>query len=166
MVGAFLIAFRREAGITHKSDALVFVLISILFISMAYPIDKWILGSMDKWEYIAHNFLGASVGFLFLLKQKYRRSFLELAKGSWHLVLGSNLIGAGFDALLIYAISLGPISLISPLLQTQAMFLLFYTIFLTRFFPKILKEEVEVRVTGIKLAAILIILAGVYLIGG
>jgi len=165
MLGAFLLAFRRDAGITRKSDALVFVLLAVFFIAMSYPIDKWVLGMMNRWEYVAHTFLGSAVGFVFLLKQKFRKSFVELARGSWHLVLTTNLLGAAFDVAVIYAISLGPISLISPLLQTQGMFLLAYTVLVARFFPGILKEEVGLKVTGIKFLAILLILAGVYLIG-
>jgi hypothetical protein len=72
-----------------------------------------------------------------------------------------DLLGRGA---FIFAYAQGSISLVSSLAALQPFITLIYVILLSRFFPGILVEEMGGKTLAVKVAAVLLIVAGVYLI--
>ena len=62
------------------------------------------------------------------------------------------------------AVSLGPVSLVVPISAVQPFFVLLYSIFLTKFAPNILKEEITKETLFMKLSAIVLVFIGTLLI--
>jgi len=83
--------------------------------------------------------------------------------GVRHLVLANVLtvVGAVFSFL---AISLGPVTLVRALAETQILFVFFGALALGKFYPEILKEKINGRIVLQKIVAILLIIAGTVLV--
>jgi len=71
---------------------------------------------------------------------------------------------AGASLTGLWAITTGPISLVSVFRGFQSVFVLIYALFLSIWLPKILKEEVSKGVLGVKFVAIILMMIGLYLI--
>ncbi|HUK29073.1 MAG TPA: EamA family transporter [Candidatus Acidoferrales bacterium] len=63
-----------------------------------------------------------------------------------------------------YAVSLGPITLVSTTALISPLVTLFFAILITKYLPRILREEMERMTIALKLAAIGLIFVGTYLI--
>ncbi|MDD1734888.1 MAG: hypothetical protein LUO92_00405, partial [Methanothrix sp.] len=63
-----------------------------------------------------------------------------------------------------FAYAQGSVALVSSLAALQPFITLLYVILLGRFFPGVLVEEMDRKALVIKVAAVLLIVAGVYLV--
>ncbi|MBW2989924.1 DMT family transporter [Candidatus Woesearchaeota archaeon] len=80
------------------------------------------------------------------------------------LVYSAEIIGMIAFFFIYLAIQRGPVSLVKVTQGFETIFVFILVIFLSSFFPKILKEELSIKVISIKIAAIALMLAGLYLI--
>jgi len=71
------------------------------------------------------------------------------------------IIGIGFSYL---ALQRAPVSLVALLEGFEAPFVLVIALFISRFFPKILKEEIKTKTITIKIISIILMVGGLYLI--
>jgi hypothetical protein len=74
---------------------------------------------------------------------------------------GINAIGIFF---MVWAFSIGSVSLVNALIATEPFMVLAITVFLTLFFPSLIKEEIGKGTIIYKLIAILMIFAGVWMV--
>ena len=81
---------------------------------------------------------------------------LTLASGSIMWSLGITF--------LFYAASLGPITLASTIGLISPLFTLAFAILITKYLPKVLREEIDRKTVALKLVAIVLIFFGTYLI--
>lgn len=98
------------------------------------------------------------------VRRKFSQSLLELRSVGWLLLILGMFFIAGATLSGLWAITTGPISLVSVFRGFQSVFVLIYAAFLSIWLPRILKEEVSKSVLGIKFAAIFLMMIGLYLI--
>lgn len=167
--GSILLTYERSKIISLQSikisivTAILFAFYSILakYAYMGQPFWSgfiWIR---------AGSFLTAIL-FLFLFKKEILNEILkkpkiaETKKNAAVFFINQG-VGAGANILNNWAIALAPLAfvpIVSALQGTQYVFLLFFSVFLSLKFPQILKEEISRRTLLQKVAAILLIGAG------
>ena len=110
--------------------------------------------------------IGFFIGSLFLLPFHFQetKKIIKTAKRTVGFVLFSQMFN--FIGLLLYmaAASIGFISLVAALEQTQNIIVLVYAVIISIFAPKILKEEIKGSVILLKIMAIICMFIGAYLI--
>ena len=170
VLGAIFISYRREEGKKPvMSPALGLILASGVVFAGYEVLTKYVLGAIDYLSYLFWNFVGtATIGFSLFCLPKIRGNFLSDIKRVNRTVLLWRIVNTslGIIASVFYyiAISGGPVSLVSAASSLEPFFVFAFTLLLSLFVPKILKEETGKRVVTIKALAIVLIVAGTWLI--
>lgn len=170
LIGSFLISL--EKNLKMSFDYAKFTLAAGLMFSIDYVFSKIV--------YLAVPFL---TGFFWmkilifvlvlplLLVKKYRKDILGknnvVTKETGPFFLFAQFSGGTANILQSFAVSIVPavmIPIASSLRGVQYTFLFFITLFLSVFFPKILKEEISVSIIVRKLFAIVLIGAGLLIL--
>ncbi len=170
LLGGFLISLQKSKGVFKLRNAFWWMVLS----SFIYAIQAVILKSL----YVAYPFWDLTVylGFgeflptpilLFLIsnfRDRLGRSLSNLKLVGWALLILAMFLVATASLSGIWALTSGPVSLISVFRGFQSVFVLIYAIFLSIWLPKILKEELNKSTLGIKAIPILLMAVGLYLI--
>jgi len=170
VLGAIFISYRKEEGKKPvMSPALGLILASGVVFAGYEVLTKYVLGAIDYLSYLFWNFVGtATIGFSLFCLPKIRGNFLSDIKRVNRTVLLWRIVNTslGIIASVFYyiAISGGPVSLVSAASSLEPFFVFAFTLLLSLFVPKILKEETGKRVVTIKALAIVLIVAGTWLI--
>lgn len=166
---AVLISYRpgRQRG-SSLSPALKHMAVFWFFTATYALASKYLLGFMTEWHLLLWSSLGSFLSILpvFWHREMRRECFSYLRAGAFlFLALFANeildLLGRGA---FIFAYGQGSISLVSSLAALQPFITLIYVILLSRLFPGVLVEEMDGKTIAIKVTAVLLIVAGVYLI--
>jgi len=170
VISALLVSYKPptkgEASIL--SPALKYMFFFWIFSAFYAVAAKYLLSFMDEWHLImwssAGNFL-TILPFLWI-KEIRKEAFGYFRQGR---LLSSALIAEEiFDFLgrgaLIFAYALGSVALVSSVAALQPFMTLIYVVTLSIFIPGALKEELTSRTLVLKLAAVILIVAGVYLV--
>jgi drug/metabolite transporter (DMT)-like permease len=117
------------------------------------------------------NFAGEALfGAVMLAIPRVRRDFLGMFKKSPGAVIGINaateLINLGGGLAMRYASLLGPVSLVQAIGGTTSFFVFAFGVILSLFFPKLGRESLSRESLVQKGVAVILIVAGVMLIGG
>lgn len=166
--GAMLIGSKFKGGGRQKLRDIGVLLVGVFCWAMGDVLSKWGLDSFTVLGVIGYAVLGFGLCsiFLFLDRGVREKFFGGYTNGRrvWGLsFLIYGVIVSGW-MLVVAAMETGPVSLVSAVISLQTLFVMLMTVGLSFFFPGFLKEEVGIRLTGMKLAAIALIIAGVYLI--
>lgn len=166
---AMLISYRpdRQRG-ASISPALKHMAV-FWFFTAAYALaSKYLLGFMTAWHLILWSSLGSLLSVLPILwRKEVRRESLAYFRGGAFLLLALfaneifDLLGRGA---FIFAYGQGSVALVSSVAAMQPFITLLYVILLGWFFPGIVFEEMDRKTVAIKAAAVLLIVAGVYLV--
>lgn len=140
------------------------LVLSCFFLATTNLINKYLIGSLSFWNMFGLQALGLSLGLAFSLLSKDARSHLRIAFKSWYFVFASE--GLTFTGVLIflYALTLTDISLVSPIGSVQPLYLLILTTLISSFKPQILKEVITKDTIFLKAIAVLMIVAGTFLV--
>ena len=178
IIGSLLIVFIKDGGkqrhlFVAANQALRFSLMSALIFSVYFIGTKFAYEHqpfLSSYLWLAGG--NALMAFLFLVPPTWRREILQSLKPKtkkrsagrtkFWLILNQLLGGLG-SLLQHYAIFFGPVAIINALQGVQYVFLILGAWFLTIFFPKIIKENIQAGVIAQKLVAIVIIAIGLYL---
>jgi len=132
---------------------------------------KYILNSMDYLCFLFWWLIGALVGgFLLLCFPKIRKDFLNdfrtINKNVffWRSIC-TCLFFIGVISYYI-AVSVESISLVAAVPSTEPFLVLLFTVLLSSFMPRMLKEEVDKRTLTLKMSAFVLIILGAWLIAG
>jgi len=168
VAGAILISFKHDKTGWH-SKALGNAVIAALFFALSFTLTKYIF---DRTNFIS-GLVWTRLGFLavslsMLIPKKTRKHIFqapkEAGKGNIYLYYGARVSGGLAGLLQNYAISIGSVTLVNAMQGTQYAFLLAMTIFLSKYFPKILKENINATVLVQKITAIILISFGLFLL--
>jgi drug/metabolite transporter (DMT)-like permease len=123
------------------------------------------------WAVTFWNFGGEALfGAVMLAIPRVRRDFLGMFKKSPGAVIGINaaneLINLGGGLAMRYASLLGPVSLVQAIGGTTSFFVFAFGVILSLFFPKVGRESLSRESLVQKGVAVILIVAGVILIGG
>ena len=170
LLGGFLISLQKTKGVLKLRNAFWWMILS----SLIYAIQVVNLKSL----YIAHTFWDLTVylGFgeflptpillLFIVnfRDRFAKGLSNLKPVGWTLLILSMFFIATASLSGFWALTSGPVSLISVLRGFQSVFVLIYAVLFSIWLPKILKEELSKSVLGIKSIAIFLMVIGLYLI--
>ncbi|MGD0424677.1 MAG: DMT family transporter [Candidatus Bathyarchaeia archaeon] len=170
ILGSVLISYKDNHVKKTIPLSLMLILIATNF---AYGLDQTLskisLDQISFWSFLMIFMFGRFlVAFPGLSIPSVRRKFIsevrELGRNfALTLASGSILWSLGI-IFFFYAASLGPITLVSTISLISPLFTLFFAIFITKYLPKVLKEEIDRRTVTLKLVAIVLVIIGIYLI--
>ena len=170
LLGGLLISLQKTKGVFKLRVAFWWMVLS----SLIYAIYAVILKSL----YVAHPFWDLTVylGFgeflptplLLLLIASFRSRFIKSLSGlkpiGWTLLILGMFFVTTASLSGLWALAIGPVTLVSVFRGFQSLFVLVYAVFLSFWLPKILKEELGKDVLGVKVMSILLMMLGLYLI--
>ena len=167
LVGAFMLSTRKIKGLFKLRKALWFILINTVIWAVSYVLLKFAYNYVTLWDALVLIAIGEAVGCVFiLLNKKLRNSFVKNVKGYkrnvWLLIAVSSFFAFIGGVTSSAAIMLGPVSLVSVVGGFQGLIVFVWAIFLSRFFPKILKEELDKKVLLTKAIAIILMIVGLW----
>ncbi len=170
VMSALLVSYRPpvKGGPLILSPALKYMLIFWLFSALYAVAAKYLLSFMDEWHLIMWSSLGNLLMILpFLGIKRIRDEAFGYLQGGMFL-LTALVADEIFDFLgrvvLIFAYALGSVALVSSVAALQPFLTLIYVITLGIFIPGVLTEELDSRTLALKLAAVFLIVMGVYLV--
>ena len=170
ILGSILISYKNNHVKKIIPLSLVLILIATnFFYGLDQTISKISLGQISFWSFLMIFMLGRFVvAFPGISIPSVRRKFTsevrELGR-NFALALASGSIMWSLGIIFFfYAASLGPITLVSTIGLISPLFTLFFAIFITKYLPKVLKEEIDRRTVALKLIAIVLIIFGTYLV--
>ncbi|MDQ3076300.1 MAG: DMT family transporter [bacterium] len=150
--------FKLKPVLYMLCACLVIATQGILFKYIAVGESFWIA---SFWQYLGLGIFGVV---LFIFVPKYRREFNKMNKDGgkeiFALNVGSELTSVLGNLLSSFATLLAPITLVYLVGSFQPVFVLLLTILGTFFFPKIVKEDISLRVLLPKVIAIIIMTIG------
>ena len=160
VIGAIIISIGKGSGLKTKILPLM-LLITILYASYNIAL-KHFTGDFGFLSVFAGTQFGLFLGALILLARQ--RKVEKFSRRTAGLVLLSQVAGVLGLMSFIYAVSIGPVSLVSALENTQPLFLLVYVTLITMFHSHIIKEDISRRPLFVKALAIIIMALGAYLV--
>ncbi len=170
VLSAMFISYRKEKGKKPViSPAFGLMLTSGVVFAGYEVLTKYVLGALDYFSYLFWNFVGTSIlGFALFCFPKIRDNFLNDIQRVNRTVLVWRIINTsiGLIATVLYyiAISSGSVSLVSATASLEPFFVFVMTLLLSLFVPRILKEETGKKIVAVKGLAIILIVAGTWLI--
>lgn len=147
-----------------------FIMLSALLYSIPGVIFKFIIGTYNFWDSLIYEFLGGAIGAVLLMAWRYAsedglgEALAGIGKDIWLIIVGNEAIYIAARFFTFYSISLAPIYLVSVFGGVGPVFVFFYGIILSVWFPQIIKEDISPRTLLKKGVAILVIAIGAYLI--
>lgn len=171
ILGSFLINYRKEKSITFRS--LKISAIAAFLISLTFFLSKYVFSGQPFWNGLILMRTGGLLVTLLIfifsreIKEEIFRKRVGLKKKTAGIFISNQIVGAGANILQNFAIALAPltaISLINALQGVQYILLFVFTILLSIKFPWILREGISHKILGQKIAAILLIAAGIIIL--
>lgn len=167
IAGATLISSKNLSKLRF-GKAFWLMVASSIFIAIHAILTKYLLDFADFWTVVSYT---RGIGMLPTLIPVFYFNYRDCVSAVREygqkavLVLSSKeALRLGGGILITIATSLGPVTLVNALSSVQPFFVLVFTIALGAFYPKILNEETGKSAIAMKLAAIVLMFAGVILV--
>lgn len=173
LAGAIIISFeideenkfklRKKTALLMLVSVFLFSLDSVLFKFVAIQENFWI---STFWEYVGLGLVGI---FLFVFLRSYRNEFLKMIKINKTKILSINITNEVLTIVgnitFAYAYMLAPVALVLLVNAYQPIFVFVIGILITLFLPKrLIAEKIELKHIFQKVAALVIMGAGTYLL--
>lgn len=170
IAGAFILGTKKlDRGIFKLRYALWLMLISDFLFAWMNIFFRYVMYTTDFWTASAYQGIGAGIISLLLLiygpwRQRFTQETKKLSSGTFLLLTFTNFLTILGYILLNVAISLTPVALVMVVIGVQSFMVLIEGIFLSIWFPNIIKEDIQKSTIGIKIFSIALIFIGIYLI--
>lgn len=167
LIGGIIISIDKSLKLTRDSLGISF-LTAILF-SLDYIFSKMVFLDLGFWQgFIWIRIFSFLLVILLLISKDFRQGCFDNKKGGVGkeniiVFVWTQVAGGTATILQSWAISLAPVAylaIINSMRGVQYVFLFVMTIFVSYFFPKILKEEISRKIAFQKIIALLIVCAG------
>lgn len=170
MAGAFIVGYQPGHKHRFKSGTVALILTCTLTLAVSSVIFKYFAVKDAFWPVTFWTFAGEAVfGALMLCVPHVRAQFFGMFKQHPGAVIGINganeLINLGGGLAARYATLLAPISLVQAITGTTSLFVFLFGVGLSLFAPKFGREDLSLRSLVQKGMAVVLIVAGVILIG-
>jgi drug/metabolite transporter (DMT)-like permease len=173
VAGTMILSFeiKRRGRLKFKRRLVLFMFASALMLAINAVIFKLIAVEAGFLVSIFWDFVGKTTFglLLFIIVGSYRREFIDLIKIKRGKIFGlifiTQLITIVGDFIASYAVLLAPVAIVSAVLGLQPLFVFIYGLILTLFFPWFVKESLNKRELIQKIAAIILVIIGGWLIG-
>ena len=169
LAGGIIISMRRINGVFSWSKATLFALWGSLMVACIYVIEKYILRFMPVLDALVWMRLGGlGIVLCVLAVPKYRKDtfslWKSLPKKDIGIFLSSETLTLFGVSINSFAVAAGAASIVSVLSSFQSVFVLIMAIFISIWFPKILKEELTSSTIALKIISIILITIGLWMV--
>lgn len=154
-----------------KLNIFILMFLSSMFFSMIAVLFKFVTADESLfwvssfWEYLTWGISGI---ILFILNNKYRKSFINSFKNDGVVISGINLLNESINTVANssknFAALLVPVTLVYSIEALQPMFIFFFGIIVSIFFPKIIKEDISKKAIIQKSILIILMIIGTILL--
>ena len=169
IAGSALIGYKRKGEQKLISASLVLMLISANFLfGLEQTLSKISLNKISFWPFEMMFLLGRfALVFPGLALPQIRRKavseFKQLRAGPALTLASTSIMWTLGIICFFYAASLGPITLVSATVLISPLFTLLFAILITKYLPRVLKEEIDTGTVSLKVIAIILIVVGTYI---
>jgi uncharacterized membrane protein len=167
VIGATLISTRFQDGLFRiaRGRALVFLLCGALVMGMAYVANKEATNYLNIWTIMPLRSVGLGIGVMLLAARPKAiaeaRAAIRNPRALGLTVMAEVIVAPLGGLLFTYALSQGPVSLISAVQGVRPLIVLILTAVLSTKALNILDESLDIRTIGTKLIAIFLIVGGI-----
>jgi len=167
--GALLISVRRDAGGqgARLRKSVIMFMISSLLIGLANTGSKYALDHISFWNMYSVNAICFSTMFLlYSVRPRVIRELKDLEKRSRTLGLLALNESIALVAIILsfWAMSQGPVSLVSTVFSVRPFFVFIFALAVSRIFPAVLEERLTGGIITLKFISIGLIIGGVTLL--
>jgi len=164
VAGSVIISLKKDKTGWHPK-ALGHALIAAILFALSLVLTKYTFEQTNFVSGLIWTRLGFLLVSLILLVPKKSRQYIfntpkETSTGNKYLYYGARVSGGVAGLLQNYAISIGSVTIVNAMQGTQYAFLLILTLFLSRYFPSVLKEKASGPILLQKILAIVLISCG------
>lgn len=141
-----------------------YIILSIMMWAPMVVLFKMIAVEGNFWDSIAYNALGIGLGAVVLQVYAKTRTIDEarsMKMSTWGTVIVNELLYLLARVLQFYAVLIGPTALVAVVGGAQPLFALIVGLFLSIWFPDIIKEDIKRSTVAYKLIAIAIMFVGI-----
>lgn len=166
-LGGFLLGSEHiEKKLFRIRKSFWYMLFSSFLYALTSIIFKYVAQS-NFWVIISYQTIGIGIGALLLLLYPiYKKDFISeikrMKRPLFYLLLLNHFLTVIADFLIFYAITLAPVALVSVVQGVQPLYLIIFGLFLTLWFPHIVKEDIRKETIGVKVLSSGIIFLGLY----
>lgn len=170
MSGSFLLSAEKTTkGFWKPRPAFWWMMLSSFLYSLTAIFFKFAVINVDFWTSTEYQAIGSFLASIaILLIPVYRRRFAKEAKKAtktiWAIVTTNQVLGILADISINVAILLAPVAFVEIVGGIQPVFVLIIGVVLSLWFPHVVKEDIRRETLRIKIASIIMILIGVFLI--
>jgi len=165
--GSMLIMFKSSINQMLGSRAFGYMIFSALSVAFNAIIIKHLLEYYSYWTVFAWTtFFAGLLGLIFFYK--HIKSFQQTLRisgwtGAWLYAL-SETISSISTLIYTLAVSLWFVSLVSSVVTIQYLFVFLWAVMLSRLKPRLFSEQITKKIVAQKITAIVLIIAGIFLI--
>jgi drug/metabolite transporter (DMT)-like permease len=169
LIGGFIISMKEIKGVFHLSKAFYLMIGASFLWGTGDVIIKYIIGDAKILPFLLVNRTGAFLFALILLAiPHFRKEFIFHVKSLTKTSIGMIVVSESFALIgffvFISALSIAPVSLVNVLLGFQPLFVLIIASIISYRMPHILEEPLTKKVLGLKIAGIILLIAGLVFI--
>jgi bacterial/archaeal transporter family protein len=169
IAAAILLSYKKGAKGKFLAPGFKYIVVFDIIIAVNTTIAKFALSFMDFWSFMFWNILGATVLVLALMTVKEnRKNFVKTITTSGRKTFigtfGQEAAYFAAELLTLGALTTGFVSLVSALGSLQPLYSLGFSIIASVIFPHFIDEKRTRQTVAIKLAGIIMILAGTMLL--
>jgi uncharacterized membrane protein len=170
IAGSILLSLRIGQGVSRVKTRLVVLMLSCaLAIALSSLIFKFFAVRDEFWITTFWNFAGQAVfGVILMMVATNRQQFMKMMHANTGAVLSVNgvneLINLGGNLGMRYTLLLAPLGIVQAISSTTPLFVLFFGVIFSLFFPSLGREEISLAGLMQKIIATTLVVAGVLLI--
>jgi drug/metabolite transporter (DMT)-like permease len=149
-----------------KHKPVLYMLFACIAVAISGVIFKFVTVENNFWVSSFWEYLGLGVSglFIFIFIPHYRKSFLHMNRTGGYTILIVNIVSEFMsiigNLLTNYALLLAPVAMVFLVSSFQPAIVLFLTLFSTKFFPNLVKENLTKNVLIPKIIAIVVMIVG------
>jgi len=169
VASAILISYQKSKGKFKISKALGYILILDLMYAGLTVTEKYVFNYFDYMSFLFWTLLGAVIsGLIFLIFPKLRKDFFnDMSKTNKKKLFFWRMVSMTlyYVAVIFFYIAITEelASIVAAVPSVQPLFVLIYTLILSLFIPKILKEKNSKTIVLIKILSIVFMFIGTWL---
>lgn len=176
IIGLFLVVIagfslsseRIEGKMFKPRKSLWFMLLASLMYGLVGILFRFVVREASFWTVLSYEYIGSGIGgILLFLLPKVRKSVstdMQQIRSSSGIITFNNGIAVLAQVSESYAVSLAAVPLVTLIGSIQPLLSLGEGIILTKKFPSLIKEDISKTVITRKLASIILIFCGLYLV--
>lgn len=169
LIGSILISLKKEKRKTHISAAFFLILIVDFFWAISGVLMKFALNANSFSKILSYESWGIGLGALTIyfimgsVRKAFKKSIKTVTKRALKVIILNELLYVSAKSFTFLAFSLGTVTLVSVLENTQALYSIFLGVILTKLFPSVFREQISKKDLAKKMVASSLFLLGIFL---